>query len=74
MQRPQKIKEILDKCKSCKKSFKGEANAKLRREKQKKSGFFRVSILLEANNANIDLKRHQKVGGTQHPNKSNEKP
>ena len=40
MQRPQKIKEKLDKCKSCKKSFKGEANAKLRREKQKNQDSF----------------------------------
>jgi len=43
------------------KSFKGEANAKLRTEKQNKSGFFCVSILLQAKNAH-SFKKAPKSG------------
>jgi len=56
------------------KSFKGEANAKLRTEKQNKSGFFCVSILLQVKNAYSFQKGAKKWLKSKHPNKSNEKP
>ena len=49
MQRPQKIEEKVENV-NLQKSFKGEAMLKLRTEKQNKSGFFWVSILLQVIN------------------------
>ena len=64
MQRPQKIEQKVENVKVAKNLLRAKLMLKLRTEKQNKSGFSCVSILLQ-DKMHIYLKRHQNVGGIQ---------